>query len=133
MIDLRRQQVVEHVHGGGGCGQVVEPGLAADSTEKLESMNVTSGEGLECLAVRKLQIHFSTVGFDQAEAVELARGAVVNQGAEVAPIDVAAFAGRRLDTNVSAACDRVLPHRPQIVLDDRKSALEAEARQVLRD
>ncbi len=70
---------------GDGRGQVVEPDFAAHSGEALKSVDMTAGERLEALAVGELQIHFPAVGFDQAEAVKLARGAVVNKGAEVAP------------------------------------------------
>src|SRR6202011_5045911 len=94
---------------------------------------MTAGESLEALAVRELQIHFPAVGFDQAEAVKLARGAVVNKSAEVAPVHVEAFAGRELDTNVSAAGNGVLPQSTQIILDDGEPAVEAERLEALRN
>jgi hypothetical protein len=65
-------------------------------------MNVTAGKGLEGLAVGELQIHFAAVGFDQTGGVKLARGAVLNQRAKVAPVHIASFARRWLDANVSA-------------------------------
>jgi hypothetical protein len=51
----------------------------------------------------------------------------------VPPIHIEAFAGRRLDADISVADNRVLPQRPQIVLDDGEAAIEAERMKVLRD
>ena len=71
-------------------------------------MDVAADEGLEALTVRELQIHLAAVAFDQAKGVKLARGAVVNQRAEVAPVDIEPFARAGLHANVSAAGDGVL-------------------------
>ena len=44
--------------------------------EELEGVELTAGESLEVLAMSEHQIHFAAVGFNQAEGVELARGAL---------------------------------------------------------
>src|SRR5205823_1163925 len=49
----------------------------------------------------ELQIHSAAVSFDKAEGVELARGAVIHERAEMTPVHITAIAGRRLDANVS--------------------------------
>src|SRR6516225_2165915 len=118
---------------GDGGGKVVEPDLTADSAEEVKSVDVAADEGFESLAVGELQVHLPAVGLDHTKAVKLARGAVVDQGAKVAPVDIVAFAGAGLDTNVGTTHHRVLPYRAQIVLDDGQSAVEAEGFQMLRD
>jgi hypothetical protein len=118
---------------GDGGGQIVKPDLAACSGEELKSVNMAAGKGLESLAVRELQIHFAAVGFDQAEGVKLARGAVVNERAEVAPVHIESFAGRRFDANVSAAGYRVLSESAQVILDDGEAAVVSQQFQPLSD
>src|SRR5262245_56017917 len=96
---------------GNGGRQVVEPDFSAHASEGLKSVDVTSDKGLEGLAVRELQVHLATVGFHQAEGVEFACGAVVDQRAEVAPVHIESFAGARLDANISATGHGVLAQR----------------------
>jgi hypothetical protein len=109
---------------GDGRRQIVEPDFAAHAAEVLKSVDVTSRESFEGLAVRELEVHLAAVGFDQAEAIKLASGAVVDECAEVAPVHIAAFAGRGFDANISAAGHGVLPQGPQIIFDDGESAVE---------
>ena len=71
--------------------------------------------------------------FHQAEGVKLARGTVVDERAEVAPVHVEPFAGRGLDAHVGAAGDGVLPQDAQIVLDDGDPAVVAQRFEALRD
>src|SRR5690242_1580078 len=71
------------------CGrEIIEPQLASAATKRCESMDVASHEGFESLAVGELQVHFAAVAFHQAKGIQLARYSVVEQGAEVPPIDV---------------------------------------------
>src|ERR1700730_5990367 len=111
---------------GNRSRQIVEPDFAARARQELKGMNVTAGEGLKALAVRKLQIHPAAVSLDEAEGVEFARGPVVDERAEMAPVHVEPFAGRGLDTNVSAAGDGTLPQYPQIVLNNGEPAVVSE-------
>ena len=118
---------------GDGRGQVVEPDFAAHSGEEVKRVDMTSGESLERLAMRELQIHLAAVGFDQTEAVQLARGAIVDQGAEVAPVHIEAFPRGGFDPTVCAAGHGVLAQHAQVVLEDGEPTVEAEGCKVLRD
>ena len=50
-------------------GHIIEPEFARHTTHRFESVDVTPGERLECLAMSKFQIHLPAVTFDQAEGV----------------------------------------------------------------
>jgi hypothetical protein len=73
------------------------------------------------------------VRFHQAEGVEFARGAVVNQCAEVAPVHIESLAGRGFDANVGAAGNGVLTEGAQVILDDGEAAVVSQRLQSLRD
>ena len=78
------------VFGDGGC-QIVVPEFACDPTQELESVDVTAHKRLEALAVSELHLELATVAFHQAESIELAQMALIEQGAEVAPVDFEAL------------------------------------------
>ena len=118
---------------GDGGSQIVEPDLTACAGEELKSVDVTADESLESLAMSELQIHFAAVRFHQAEGVKLARGAVVNKRAEVAPVHIEPFARRRFDANVSATGDDALAKSAQVILDDGEPAVVAMRLQSLGD
>src|SRR5271155_257763 len=83
-------------------GEVVEPDFARTTAEGVEGVEVTADKGFEALAVSELQVHFAAVTFDEAESIQLARSAVVEQRAEVSPIDFEAFAGTGLHAHIGA-------------------------------
>jgi hypothetical protein len=118
---------------GDSSSQIVEPDLTAGAGEELKSVDVTAGESLESLAMSELQIHFAAVRFHQAEGVKLARGAVVNQRAEVAPVHIEPFAGGWFDANVSAAGNGVLAKGAPVILDDGEAAVVSMRLQSLGD
>ena len=57
---------------GDGGGQIVIADFAGDAAQRGESMNVTTDEGFETLAVSELQIQHAAVRFDQGKGIELA-------------------------------------------------------------
>lgn len=57
---------------------------------------------------------------------------VVEQGAEVPPIDVEALARRRLHSHVRSAQHGILAHRQQVILEDRNATLIAKRLQSLQ-
>jgi hypothetical protein len=107
---------------GDSRGQVVVPELTCDAGHRLKGVHVATHESFKALAVRKLQVHLAAVALDQAEGVKLPRGPVVNQCAEVPPVDVEALAGGRLHSYVSTAHRGVLPDRAQVIFDNRDAA-----------
>ena len=111
---------------GDGSGEIIKPDFLADTTQGLKGMDVAAGEGLEALTVRELEIHFPAVGFDPAEGVELACGAVVRESVKVNPIDIATFARGRLYPDIGPPSCGVSAHRMQVVFHNRDAALVAE-------
>ena len=96
-------------------------------------MDVTADEGLEGLAVRELQIHFAAVTFDQAEGIELARVTLIEQRAEVTPVDIEAFSGSWLHANIGTL-GRGLQRAPRVSnLSGCSATGEAERAEPLRD
>jgi hypothetical protein len=104
-------------------GHVVQPHFTRAATEFLKSMNVAAGERFETLAVSELQIHLSAVRFDEAESVEFARGAVINESAKVSPVHIEAFAGRTFHSHICAACGGAFAQRAQMIFDDGQAAV----------
>src|SRR5580658_2947431 len=82
--------------------EIVEPKFAGTALKGFECMDVAADERLEVLAMRELQVHLAARAFHPAERVQLARSTVVQQSAEVPPVDIETFAGARLHANVSA-------------------------------
>ena len=70
---------------GDGGARIVTPEFTADSAHRLESVDMTTHESLEALAVRELHKQFAAVTFDQAEGIELARVTRVEKGTEMPP------------------------------------------------
>lgn len=83
-----------------------------------EGMDVTTHECLEALPVGKLQVHLAAVRFHQAEGVQLAGRAGIEQSSEVTPIDVEAFTGAGLDAHVSPAGFGCGSDGPQVIPND---------------
>src|ERR1700683_2894821 len=73
--------------------ETIEPQLTSTATELIKGMNVTAHESLEVLAMSKFEIHLAAMAFHQAEGIELARGAGIEQRSKVAPVDIEAFSG----------------------------------------
>lgn len=96
-------------------------------------MHVATGKGLEALAVGELEIHLAAMRVHQTEGVELAGSAVVDQRAEVAPVDLEALAGGRFHAHIGAAGGGVLTYRAKVILDDREAAVVSERAQTLCD
>ena len=80
----------------------------------------------------ELEIQLSAVTLDQAEGVQLAESSVVEQGAEVSPIDLEALASSGLHAHIGAAQNGVLAHCLQIVLQDGDAAVIPEGLQSLK-
>ena len=85
---------------GDGGGEIVIPEFACDSAHRLESVDMTTYESLEALAVRELHKQFAAVTFDQAEGIELARVTLVEKGTEMPPVDFEAFPRPRLHAHI---------------------------------
>ncbi len=118
---------------GDGRGEIVVPDLAAGSRQELKGVNVAAGEGLEALTVRELQKHFAAVAFDQAERIKLAGSALVDERAEVPPVNVAAFSGRWFHTDKRPARHRSFSNGAQVILNNGYAAVVAQWPQPLRD
>jgi hypothetical protein len=118
---------------GNRRSQVVVPELACDAGHRLKGVHVATHESFKALAVSKLQVHLAAVALDETEGVKLPRGPVVNQCAEVSPVDVEALAGGRLHPYVSTTRRRTLPDRAQVIFDNRDTAGIAERLQALHD
>jgi len=87
------------VFGNGSC-EVVVPEFRCDPAQELESVDMTTYERLEALAVRELHKQFAAVTFDQTECIELARVTLVEKGTEVPPVDFEAFPRPRLHAHI---------------------------------
>src|SRR5207247_5167238 len=81
---------------GDNSQEIVEPKLTGDAAHGFEGVDMTTGECLECLTVSELEIHLPAVTLNQAEGVELARRAVIDERPEVTPVDHKAFSGSSL-------------------------------------
>ena len=87
---------------GDGGGEIVVPELAGHATHSLESVEVAAHEGLEALTVGELYVELAAVALDQAEGIEFARMPLIQQRAEVAPVDFKAFPGDRFHAHIGA-------------------------------
>ena len=103
---------------GNGGGQIVEPEFSCTASELFEGVNMAAHERLETLAVSELEIHLAAVALHQAESVEFAGSTVVEQGSEVTPIDIEAFAGTGFDADIGAAPSGFGAPGPQVVSDN---------------
>ena len=72
--------------------EIIEPQFTSNAAHGFEGVDMTANEGLKRLAVSELEIHLPAVTLDQAERVELARCAVIDESAEVTPVDLKALA-----------------------------------------
>jgi hypothetical protein len=115
-----------------GC-EIVEPDFTAAAAHVLEGMDVTANERLEALAMSELDIHASAVALDHTEGIELARRAVVDQRAEVPPVDIAAFARARLHAHVRAAGFALGPNGVNVVANDGDAAVVSERANAVMD
>src|SRR5271167_613194 len=117
-------------HGG---RQVVVPTFTSGAAQGLKGMEVTTGEGLEALAVSELDIEQATVTFDQAKGIELALVTLVVEGAEMAPIDLEALPGGRLHAHEGSAGVQRGPPLADVSPQDGDAALVAQRTQALED
>ncbi len=86
---------------GYGGDQVVEKNLRCHASHEVEGMLVATQKDLETLTVRELQVETAAVTFEQAKGVELALIALVIERVEVAPVDLKALSGARLNPPIS--------------------------------
>ena len=118
---------------GDGGGEIVVPELAGHATHSLESVEVAAHEGLEALTVGELYVELAAVALDQAEGIEFARMALVQQRAEVAPVDFKAFPGRRFHAYVGTLGRDLASRGVQMLFQDAHAAVEPERTEPLRD
>src|ERR1700730_302370 len=76
---------------GDSGGEIVIPEFPCDSAHRVESVDMTTYESLETLAVRELHKQLAAVTFDQTKGIELARVTLVGKGTEMTPVDFEAF------------------------------------------
>jgi hypothetical protein len=74
-------------------------------------MDMAAHESLEALAVGELYVEFATVALDQAEGIELAGMALVQEPSEMAPVDFKTLTGRRLHAHIGALGRSLSAHR----------------------
>src|SRR5437773_2057186 len=110
---------------GDNSQEIVEPKLTGDAAHGFEGVDMTTGECLECLTVSELEIHLPAVTLNQAEGVELARRAVIDERPEVTPVDLKAFSRCGLHANEGAPGFRLRPHGLQVIFDNRVASSEA--------
>ena len=96
---------------GDGGRQIVIPEFPRHALQGLEGMDVAAHKSLEALAVGELHVKFATVALDQAEGIELARIALVQQRSEMPPVDFKTFAGGGLHAHIGALGHSLRAHR----------------------
>jgi len=104
---------------GDDRGEIVVPQFPCDASHRIECMDMTADESLERLAVCELQIQLPGVTLHQSEGIEFAWCAVVDECAEMRPVDLKSFAGGRLHADEGASRLLLAPHVLQIILHNR--------------
>src|SRR5436309_11664567 len=102
----------------------VEPKLTSNAAHGFEGVDMAAGECLECLTVSKLDIHLPAVTLNQAEGVELARRAVIDERPEVTPVDFKALTCCGFHANEGAPGFCLRPHGLQVVFNNRVASSE---------
>ena len=111
---------------GHGGKQIVIENLPCHAGHEAEGMLVAAQEGFKTLAVSELDVEAAAVALDQAKGVEFAAVAVVIERTEVAPVDLKAIAGRRLDAHVSAQGPVAAAQAAEISAQHRQASVVAQ-------
>src|SRR4030088_1249581 len=96
---------------GDSGGEIVIPEFPCDPAQELESVDMTTYESLEALAVRELHKQFAAVTFDQTEGIELARVTLVEKGTEMTPVDFESLSRSWLHAHIGTLGRGLSSHR----------------------
>src|SRR5580692_7700940 len=100
---------------GDGGGEIVIPEFACNSAHRVESVDMTTYESLEALAVRELHKQFAAVTFDEAEGIKLARVPLVEKCTEVTPVDFETFSRSWFHAHIGALGRGFSSHRVYVI------------------